>query len=114
MNTDQTTRRIAEANDIARTTGVLTVALTLKTAERFRREEGVPASQILRRVTRHEFPENTASPQHDFSHLVCGGIEVWWRMVPLHGADPCDPNTPRALVLFMPEEYPDVERRIRG
>ena len=110
MNTDEMTRRIAEANDIARTAGVLTVAVTRGMAERFRRAEGLPAAQVLQRVTRHEFPDNTSSAQHDFAYVMCGGVEVWWRILPPPGADACDPSKERVLILFMPAEYPEVER----
>jgi|GEM_PF-6900613 len=110
MNISEKTRRIAEVNDYCRRNARLALVVSPRTLDHFRKTDGLPPASVLKRIAHHEFPENTSSPQHDFAYLVCGGVEVWWRMWAC--GDPADPETQRALVVFLPDEYAKVEEMI--
>lgn len=106
MNTNDTARRIAEVNDAMRREQYVTLALSPRLGHRFTRPEGLTLTALLRRVIDQEFPENTASPEHDFAHLMVGGVEVWWKIC--YQGNPLS-EAPRTLVVFLPDEYSRVE-----
>jgi len=107
VNTDrEQVRRIAEANDAFRTGPFLNLGVSPRLAGVFCRSEGLPIAAVMARIQQQEFPENTASPAHDFAHLFVGGVEVWWRVL--------DEGDSRRLMIFLPDEYSQIEDVYRG
>ena len=117
MNTNdrEVARRIAEVNDSFRTGPDLSLAFSARVREKFTQYDGVSLTYgLLCRIVSHEFPENTVAPAHDFAYLMCGGVEVWWKIIGQPGRDPSDPRTFRRLMVFMPDEYGHIESEYRG